>query len=174
MSLLEESESSENTDQYINSVPKSETRLSTDSYKRPILTYTDKLTRDEINNKLDDYIEVKDGFKSVPEGTHIRYFSKVNKTYKFRVGGTLINKKGLPDYIVLSNGKKSWSVQMKDTIFFKKISILEIKRVYIEELENKDKLLKYKDDIIQKQGQRINDLVALVNQLKKEVKNKKR
>jgi len=35
-------------------------RLGDDSYKRPKKTLTDKLTSEDIKNKLEDYIEVED------------------------------------------------------------------------------------------------------------------
>jgi hypothetical protein len=157
MSLLDDSE---NTDS-----DKDNKRLTTDDYERPVFTYTDKLTKDEIEEKLAEYTKV-DNIENVPLGTHIRYFSKVGDTNKFRLGGNLINKSGLPTYVVLGSRSKTWSVQVKNTIFFRKISLLEIKKEYIT-------LLEYKDDLIQKQGKRINDLVAMVKDLKKQIKTKK-
>ena len=41
------------------------------------------------------------------------------------------------DYVVLSNGKLSWSVQKNNSIFFKKMSYNELKEELIEKISNK-------------------------------------
>lgn len=122
-------------------------RLSKDNYKRPDMTKTDKLTSDNIRDLLEDYNEFK-SFADVPLNTHIRYFSLKNGKQVFRTGGFLLNKTGYPDYVVLSSGQKdnakSWSVQIKDTTFFKKMSFNDLKKEYdniIMALENKIKIL---------------------------------
>ncbi len=133
-------------------------RLVNSEYKRPKITFTDKLTNEDIIDKLEDYEKVEDITK-VPIGTHIRYFTMVDGEKKFRLGGTLVRTQGLPKYIVLSNGQFSWSVQMKDVVsIFKKMSIVEIKQEYediIEELENTNKNLKL---LIMKQKEEIKNL----------------
>ncbi|AYV82198.1 MAG: hypothetical protein Homavirus15_7 [Homavirus sp.] len=114
-------------------------RLNKDEYSRPKLTYTDKLTAEEIETLLDDYKKVDDIYQ-VPMGTHMRYFLVKNGVKKFRTGGILSNSTGLPKYVVLSNGTKTWSVQTKDTVFFKKMTLNEIKGDYediIDDLEKK-------------------------------------
>jgi hypothetical protein len=140
-------------------------RLGNDGYVRPIMTATDKLTKDDILGKLENYEKVDD-ISTVPTGTHIRYFSIVDGKQKFRLGGTLINKSNFPKYVVLTAQGKNWSVQINNTIFFKKISAETTKEEYT-------KLLEYKDKLIAEQGSRINELVKLVNSLKKEVKQMK-
>ena len=119
-------------------------RSKKDEYKRPKFTYTEKLSKDEIEDLLEDYVEIKD-MNKIPVNTHVRYFVTKNNKRLFRTGGLLINNSGLPDYVVLSNGKQSWSVQTKGTIFFKKMTIKEIKEDYekeIEEIENENEDLK--------------------------------
>lgn len=133
-------------------------RLSNDNYQRPVLTYTDKLTKEDIQEQLEEYEKVDD-INKVAIGTNLKYFTLVNGKKKYRLGGNLINKSGLPNYVVLSNGKKQWSVQVTDTIFFKKSSIKDIKLQYI-------KMLEYKDKVIEKQSNRINELVKIINELK--------
>jgi hypothetical protein len=98
-------------------------RLSNDEYQKPPITYTDSLSKEEIKNFLKDYEEISsDKISTVKKGTHLRYFSKNDDgTYKFRLGGNLIVNNTLPNYIVLSNKKKSWSVQTHNTIFFVEI-----------------------------------------------------
>ena len=49
-------------------------RIGNDQYQRPRKTITEKLTPEEIEKKLEDYIQVPDIYK-VPLGTHLRYFS---------------------------------------------------------------------------------------------------
>ena len=62
------------------------------------------------------------------------------------MGGNLKINTKLPEYVILKNAiGKEWSVQVKDTIFFKKMSISEIKEEYekiIDELNVKIKTLK--------------------------------
>lgn len=119
-------------------------KLGHDNYVRPKQTYTDKLTTEEIEAKLEDYTKVEDLYK-IPIGVHIRYFTKKNGSTLFRLGGMLTKADGLPDYIILNNGSKSWSVQTKDTTFFRKMSPKEIKSIYqqkIDQLTNEVKKLK--------------------------------
>ena len=119
-------------------------RLTKKDYVRPDVTLTDKLSKQDIEDKLADYTVVTDMYK-VPLGTHLRYFSLVNGVKKFRLGGNLIKNSGLPDYVILSNGIKSWSVQTKNTTFFRRMNINEIKKEYediIDNLEYKNKTLR--------------------------------
>lgn len=109
-----------------NNIDTTDYRLTTDNYNRPYITYTDSLTNNEIKHLLEDYTKVKD-ISLIEKGTHIRYFSKNNNgEYQFRTGGVLkINNE--PDkFIILNNGRKSWSVQTKDTIFYSKVIINKI------------------------------------------------
>lgn len=125
--------------------PQWTSRLNTSEYKKPDKTYTDKLSKDQILDKLDGYKQVDDIYK-IPIGSHLRYFKKLeNGKDKFCMGGFLSKNDGLPDYIILNNGKNSWSVQTKTAKFFRKLSQKEIIDVYeskIDELENKNKALK--------------------------------
>lgn len=115
-------------------------RLGDDNYVKPLQTFTDRLSQDEINKLLEDY--VKENIKNIVKGSHVRYFSKdKDGNLKFRLGGMLINTDGLPEYVVLSNGKKNWSVQVKDTIFYGQISNKQLKKEY------KDLLFKQEHEI---------------------------
>ena len=124
-------------------------RLGDDSYKRPKKTLTDKLSAEEIKEKLEDYIEVED-ISKVPLNTHIRYFTEKedkdkNKKIKvFRLGGFLVNKNNYDKYVILSNvpdtgvinaNKKTWSVNTKTSIFYRKQNLDEIKEQYQDELD---------------------------------------
>ena len=123
-------------------------RLGDDSYKRPKKTLTDKLSAEEIKEKLEDYIEVED-ISKVPLNTHIRYFTeKINekgkKTKAFRMGGFLVNKNNYDKYVILSNvpdtgvinnNKKTWSANTKTSIFYRKQTLDEIKEEMNDQIE---------------------------------------
>jgi hypothetical protein len=121
------------------------------SYIRPKQTLQEQLSADEITKKLQGYEKVDD-ISEVPLNTHIRYF-KMNPdgSQVFRTGGFLHNKQNAEKYIMLSNGKNSWSVQVADAIFFKKMSHKDendaIHASYKKKLDEKDiiieKLKKY-------------------------------
>ena len=72
----------------------------------------------------------------------------------FRMGGILKKNDHLPTYVILKNAEDvEWSVQVKDTIFFKKMNIREIKDEYekiIDDLNGKIKKLKEKIKDLQK------------------------
>lgn len=111
-------------------------KISDTVYDRPELTYTDLLTKKDIEGLLLDYEKVDD-LDSIPIGTHIRYFENKDGELKFRVGG-ILKFKGLPDYVVLNNGKVGWSVQVKKCIFFKKITLESVHNEYKQILIDKD------------------------------------
>lgn len=108
------------------------------------LSSNDKYTPEDIYNLLEDYVE--QDIHQIPLGSHIRYFQNINGQKKFRTGGKLKFNSGLPKFIILDNGKTSWSVQIKsDTVFFRKKTLKEIKDTYeneIDELEKKNDKLK--------------------------------
>ena len=119
-------------------------------FERPEITYTDQLSKEEIQEKLADYSKVEDIYK-VPLGVHLRYFLNKDGQTLFRMGGQLFKNNGLPDYVILKSGTNAqWSVQVKDAIFYRKMTITEIKQEY--------------DDIIKKKNEKIQ---ALKDKLKK-------
>ena len=134
---------------------KKEIKLGSNKYKkngfeRPEITYTDQLSKEEIQDKLADYSKVEDIYK-VPLGVHLRYFVKKDGQMLFRMGGQLFKNNGLPEYVILKSGTNAqWSVQIKDTVFYRKMSIVEIKQEY--------------EDIIKKKNEKIQ---ALKEKLKK-------
>lgn len=127
--------------------PTEEPAYTKSGYVRPAVTMTDQLSKEQIEEKLEDYKKVDDIFK-VPLGVHMRYFSNINGKMVFRMGGLLHKNTGLPEYVILSTtptGKPGWSVQVKDTIFYRKMTLNEIKTEYqtiIDELIEKNKKLK--------------------------------
>lgn len=119
-------------------------KLGKSEYERPKKTFTENLNEDDINNMLEDYRKVENIYQ-VPLNTHMRYFTTINGKKKFRTGGSLVHNQGLPKYVMLSNGKNSWPVQVKDTIFFSKMSTTDIKEEYeaeLDELEQENKMLR--------------------------------
>ena len=134
---------------------KKDIKLDSNKYKkngfeRPEITYTDQLSKEEIQEKLADYSKVEDIYK-VPLGVHLRYFVKKDGQMLFRMGGQLFKNNGLPEYVILKSGTNAqWSVQVKDTIFYRKMTLDEIKQEY--------------EDIIKKKNEKIQ---ALKEKLKK-------
>jgi hypothetical protein len=125
--------------------------MSDTSYRRPKTTLQDKLTYDEIKEKLKNYEKVEN-IVDIPLYTHLRYIEvkEVNgkKEYKFRLGGYLINKENSDKYVVLSNGQSTWSVQVKDTIFYRKLDSQEIMDKFNDQIDElNDKLIKYKIEL---------------------------
>ena len=116
-------------------------RLSNDNNK-PKTTYQDKLTPKEIKEKLEEYKKVED-ISKVSLNAHLRYFAVNDKGEKqFRLGGFLTKIDIEKGYVVLSNGNLSWSVQIKNSIFFQKMTFQDLKDELKEEIEKK-----YKSDI---------------------------
>ncbi len=134
---------------------KKEIKLDSNKYKkngfeRPEITYTDQLSKEEIQEKLADYSKVEDIYK-VPLGVHLRYFVKKDGQMLSRMGGQLFKNNGLPEYVILKSGTNAqWSVQVKDTVFYRKMTLAEIKQEY--------------EDIIKKKNDKIH---ALKEKLKK-------
>ena len=134
-------------------------------YKRPKKTFQDNLSEEEIKKLLIDYEPVKD-ISTVPNNTHIRYFLLKDGKKSFRMGGNLTKIDTDKGYIVLSNGKMNWSVQLKDTILFQKLSIDNIKQYY------ENKLKKYKKKIKQLENKIIEQDKTLQH-IKQKIKSKK-
>lgn len=131
------------------------------SYVRPKYTIQDKLTEEEIEEKLEDYIEVDD-ISKIPLRTHIRYFiTTIDKNgssiRKFRLGGILIDKDHAETYIRLSNGNLTWSVQVNNATFYRKLTIEEIKEEY--------------NSLIQEQAEEIKFLKKQIKKLKNKLTN---
>lgn len=115
-------------------------------------TFHELLKEDDIKILLENHEEINDKYE-LKQGMLIRYYKIINENDKiikhFRIGGTIIKIDLDNNYIILSNGKVNWSVQLNDTIIYKKLTIEEVKNYYENELENKDiQLNKYKKYII--------------------------
>lgn len=146
-----------------NSVTK---RLSRDTtYKKTTKSYQDKLSPDEIKSKLEEYKQVED-ISKVPLNSHLRYFSINTKTGKkqFRLGGFLTKIDN--EYVVLSNGSLSWSVQIKSTVFFQKMNFSDLKEELIEKISAK---YEKKNRKLMEENVKLKDTLKKV---KKEIKKK--
>lgn len=131
----------------INKPENTEETYNKNGYSRPAVTMTDQLSKEQIEELLEDYKKVDDIYQ-VPLGVHMRYFSNIDGKMVFRRGGLLHKNVGLPEFVILAQnptGKPGWSVQVKDTIFYRKMTLGEIKNEYqsiIEDLIEKNKKLK--------------------------------
>jgi hypothetical protein len=110
--------------------------MATKRLTRENKSYQETLSPADIKKKLEEYQQV-DNIDDVKLNTHIRYFTfnPTNGKKQFRLGGflTKIDEK----YVVLSNGKLTWSVQKKNTVFFMKVSFSELKQEIIEKTSKK-------------------------------------
>lgn len=113
-------------------------KISETKYVRPVLTYTDKLSKEQVKELLVDYEQIKslEQLKTISSGTHLRYFEYKDKELKFRTGGILTVTSGIPDYLILSSGKISWSVQVDKCIFFKRITIKQVREEYEKKIHS--------------------------------------
>lgn len=121
-------------------------KLDEDGYKRPNVTFQDKLSEDtdEMYELLKDHIKIhiKD-HRYIPIGAKIKY---INAQGKIRYGGMVIVNSA-PDYIVLKNIKKclTWSVNLRTNIIF-----MEDRKQKEKEIIEKDKLYRlFKEGLIE-------------------------
>lgn len=131
------------TKEEIKSDGKISSKISETKYLRPPLTYTDKLSKQQVKELLIDYEQIKslEEIKNLTPGTHLRYFEYKNNELKFRTGG-ILTVSGAPDYLILSSGKVSWSVQINKCIFFKRITIKQVREEYRKKLIDDDATIK--------------------------------
>ena len=141
-------------------------RLSRDNnYNKNKQSYQDSLSPDEIKKKLEEYKQVDD-ISLIPLNTHLRYFTinPENNEKQFRLGGFLT--KFDEKYVILANGKLSWSVQVKNTIFFQKMTFTELKN------ELTLKISKHFDKQLEELKDENKKMKNILKQVKKEVKKK--
>ena len=139
-------------------------------------SYQNKLTPDEIKSKLEEYKKVDDITK-VALNAHLRYFIIDEKTgdKQFRLGGFLTKIDMEKGYIVLSNGNLSWSVQLKNTILFKKMTFQELKDEMREDIVKEvGKIYNSEIKKLQNENKKLKDtLKEIRNQAKKSKKKSK-
>jgi len=132
-------------------------------------SYQNKLTSDEIKNKLKDYKQI-DNFNNIPLNTHIRYFilNKNDKGGEFRLGGFLKTMDLEKGYIVLTTGKFSWSVQIKGHIFFAKMSGDDFKKEYKQIIKE----LKKENTKLKNENKKLMDVISKIEKKRKKEKEK--
>lgn len=127
-------------------------RIGDDDYQATGNELQKNLTEEDVNLLLEEYDEIDDTDILKP-GMHVRYYTIKQKRNgdidkKFRMGGEIIKVDHEDKYLVLTNKKLSWSVQFNNTIFYKKMSIEDIKAFYETELDEKEsKIEKLKQSI---------------------------
>ena len=129
-----------------------------------------QMSEKEIRDKLKEYTLVDDITK-VDIGTHLRYFSIDDKGNKlFRLGGFL-NKVNFKDgYVVLGNNKITWSVQIKTSEFYKKMSYSELKRKI--EIKIYKKYMK-KLQALEEENKNLKNALKEIKKRKKDKKDKR-
>jgi hypothetical protein len=147
-------------------------------YIKSGLKVSERLCKEEILICLEDYKKVK-SIDELKVGQNIRYFLiGLDKKLTFRTGGEIIDVKGFPEYIGVKSGRIRWPVQIRDTIFFIKMSNHELKEEFklkLTEDENKIKQLLYQNKTLLTKIDKLekiieeknNDLKFLLKELKK-------
>jgi hypothetical protein len=136
---------------------------SSDGYARPSKTLQDRLSQDQIEEKLRGYRllggDVSGGVTGggnriadeLKPNAHVRYFTETDAGRKFRMGGFVKKIDANKNYMVLTNNTHSWCVDLNKATVYKKIdhddfSNLEKKYVKLAEehsaLQNNYGLLK--------------------------------
>jgi hypothetical protein len=130
-------------------------RLTNTQYNRPPTTYQEGLTPEQVKEKLQDHERVED-ISTIPLHTDLRYFAyKKDPTTGtterlFRVGGKLINKDNHNKYVVLSNGKQSWSVNTETSVFFRRLTVEEVHEKYAQKIEKLQATIRHLQKKLQK------------------------
>jgi hypothetical protein len=144
-------------------------------------TYQQSLSNTEIKDKLKEYTKV-DNISSVSIGTHIRYYSIDPKTKEktFRLGGTLNKIDPEQRFVILSNGEITWSAQIPNCIFFRKLTESELKAELKEEIKKEvmtevmspDMLhLDEENDKLKKENKILKKKIESLQYIEKEYKN---
>ena len=133
-------------------------------------SYQDLLTDEEIKILLEHYNEINDIYE-LRVGNLVRYYKLINNNNniikKFRLGGNVIKIDYEKNYLILSNGTISWSIQYNNVIIYKKLTFDELKEFYENEIDEKDIIInKYKKHILEIRN-KYNNLVDKYNKLKK-------
>lgn len=148
-------------------------RISQDGYIKEGNSIQDNLTKEDIELLLEDYNEVLNITELKPT-LEIRYFTTIKNKKLFRMGGTIIKVDFDNKYIVLTNGKITWSVQLNDkTTLYRKMTLAEVKEFYENEINNiETNVNKYKQTI-EKLKNENNNLNIELNRMKNIMKKAK-
>lgn len=132
-------------------------KLSDDNYKRPNVTATDLLSTSDIKSRLKNFEKIKKNeIKNIKPYTRIQYFEVfADNKYRYKPGGSLLINKA-PDYLVLTNGRKNWSVQLDSHIIFAEIDIDLIKKEYEDIIAQKNRDIEHLKELIREQKNKLN------------------
>jgi hypothetical protein len=129
------------------------------NYSKPNKTYQETLSKDDIKEQLKNY-KLVDDINIVPIGTHLRYIiiDPKTKESKFRLGGSLSKFGDNREYIMMTNGTLTWSVQLKNTTFYRKLTEnesknelkKELQKEILSEMDNKPELVKENEKLLKK------------------------
>tara|TARA_E500000178_G_scaffold162511_1_gene162048 strand:+ start:421 stop:867 length:447 start_codon:yes stop_codon:yes gene_type:complete len=126
------------------------------------------LSPEEIKEKLEEYKRVEN-VETLALNAHLRYFNTdKNGNKNFRLGGFLTKIDKDKGYMILSNGNVSWSVQIKDSIFFQKMNFKDLKDELTRNIEEGFKK-EIKD--LKKENKKLKDtIIEIKNEVKKKSK----
>ncbi len=129
------------------------------TYLKPEKTATDLLSPEEIKKRINNYEQVSgDAVADIVPDTRVQYFEVMeDKSFKYKPGGVVIVNK-YPDYMVLSNGRRNWSVQLINHVIFKEIDIDVIKSNYDTLIASKDRQIEQLKHLIIKKNKEIEKL----------------
>lgn len=120
-------------------------------------SFQSSLTPEEIKDRLRDYTLVPTPeVTNIPIGTNISYYTvdPTTKEKKFRIGGILESVDSKLRYIKLQNGGAKWSVQLGNSILYKKMNndeyVDSIKRTIAEKFEQQIHELKTQNDYLKR------------------------
>jgi len=101
---------------------------------KPLNTVQDKLTKEDINDLLKNYVRVS-SYHELKKDMRIRYFIISDTKKLFRTGGTITVIDLEKKYIVLVQNNITWSVQLnKNIILYREANIEDIKTEYMNEI----------------------------------------
>ena len=126
------------------------------------------MSPDEIREKLEEYKKVED-INTVALNAHLRYFNTDKSgNQNFRLGGFLTKIDKEKGYMILSNGQVSWSVQIKDSIFFQKMTFKDLKEELTNSIHDE-----YKNELktLTKENKKLKETII---EIKNEIKKKKK
>jgi len=131
-------------------------KLSEDNYVKPTVTASELLDPDEIQRRLRNYEAVeKTSVGSIVPASRIQYFELLpDGKYRYKPGGSVVYN-GYPAYLVLTNGKRNWSVQLENHLIYREIDIEKVRRDFEEVLAEKDKKIEHLKSLIEKQKKTI-------------------
>lgn len=130
-------------------------RLSNTQYNRPPTTYQESLTSEQVKEKLQDFVKMPD-VSLIPINSEVRYFSYKDNPETgrqerlFRLGGRLLNKDNHDKYVVLTNGKQTWSVNTQTSVFFRKMTFDEVHEKYESKIKSLEETIRALQRKIQK------------------------